>query len=380
MSRTRYLVFALCVFVLVFSVLSPAFASAAELPYLDPSDLGSTVTIGDGVQPIVSVSGYTVVAFSISLNSHAFNSSDALTAGSSMVYRGSDGGATGGLRITIPANSSAGRLYVCGLLPGYQNTTNTAWHSASASTLMTMAPSYYLTTASTIQIQSTQTPASWVGYIDLPAHSTALYLYLVATPRVDGGSLGGQAIAFGGIYSSNAFITFVPDNLDNRLSTISSTLTTQNTILNNMLTSVTSIDSQLANIATSVATPSEMEKFEGEYLDKMDGQLSQIEDMMSPQNTALPNGGDIAGFVNDLQGSLGASGSSFNAQQFSDAVGAFSGSAATGSGGPWEFFTQAIADSLSGATQGIGAGDDDYIYAWLEQSKGRYDKWISSSP
>lgn len=131
----------------------------------------------------------------------------------------------------------------------------------------------------------------------------------------------------------------------------------------------------LKELSVSASQQSPMEQFENNYLDKMEGQLDQIEDMMSSANPALPNGGDIAGFASDIQDGLGISGSSFSSSEFSEALSAFSGSEATAAGGPWEFFTQAVADSLSGEAQTVGLNDDDYIYIWLEQAEGRAGRW-----
>lgn len=133
----------------------------------------------------------------------------------------------------------------------------------------------------------------------------------------------------------------------------------------------------LGNIAGS---KSAMEQFEEDYLENFGDQISKTEDFMSPTNSALPNDGDIAGFVQDIQDGLGLSGSSFNSTEFKDAMSGFTGSAATGPGGPWEFFTQAVADSLAGDTSSVGLADDDYIYAWLEEAQRRYGSWNSSSP
>lgn len=136
----------------------------------------------------------------------------------------------------------------------------------------------------------------------------------------------------------------------------------------------------LKDISVAAGTPSEIQKFEDAYLETQSQQLEQIESMLSPENTALPNGGDIASFVTDVQDGLGVSGSAFSSSQFNDALSAFSSSEATSAGGPWEFFTQAVADSLSGDSMTVGLNDDDYIYQWLEMMQGRYSSWSSSSP
>lgn len=136
----------------------------------------------------------------------------------------------------------------------------------------------------------------------------------------------------------------------------------------------------LVDLSNSSSTPSAMEEFERAYLEKMNGQLSQVDDMLGPENTALPNGGDFSGFVSDVQDGLGISGSSFSASEFSAATSAFGGSSATSAGGPWEFFSQAVADSLAGDTQSVGLNDYDYIYQWFDMIQGRCGLWPLFSP
>lgn len=147
-----------------------------------------------------------------------------------------------------------------------------------------------------------------------------------------------------------------------------------------ILSGVNDIADSMNNLAGIVGTPSAMEQFEQKYLESMEDQLDKVESMLSPDNPALPNNGDVAGFVSDIQDGLGLSGSSFNASEFAEATSAFGGTSATAAGGPWEFFTQAVADSLAGDTSSVGLADDDYIYAWLDQMQGRYSLWHSSSP
>lgn len=160
-----------------------------------------------------------------------------------------------------------------------------------------------------------------------------------------------------------------------------------NSLIQNSNTSLSHIDNDLHNViqiisdlSSSVSQPSAMEKFEQNYLERMEDQLSKAEDMMGPENTALPNGGDFAGFVSDVQDGLGVNGNSFNASDFADATSKFGDAGATGPGGPWEFFSEAVRDSLAGDASTVGAEDDDYIYAWLDEMQRRYGLWSSSSP
>lgn len=140
------------------------------------------------------------------------------------------------------------------------------------------------------------------------------------------------------------------------------------------------IVSYLRDLSIASGTPSEMTKFEDAYIEAMSGQLSGVEHLISPENTALPNNGDFVGFVTDIQDGLGINGSSFNAARFGSALSEFGSSDAVGSGGPWEFFSQAVADSLSGDISLVGLADDDYIYVWLDEMRRRYGQWVSSSP
>lgn len=131
----------------------------------------------------------------------------------------------------------------------------------------------------------------------------------------------------------------------------------------------------LNSIGSSVSQLSPMEQFENNYLDNFGGQISQAESAISPSNPALPNGGDIGGFMSDVSDGLGLSGSSFSASDLNDAAAGFSGADATAVGGPWEFFTQVVADDMSGdSPMGIDS-EYDPILAWLERAEGRYGVW-----
>lgn len=133
------------------------------------------------------------------------------------------------------------------------------------------------------------------------------------------------------------------------------------------------IESGLAN---RPLTP--MEQFESDYLENFEGQISQTESALSSSNSALPNGGDVGGFVSDVSEGLGLSGNSFSSSDFNAATGGFTGVDSIRVGGPWEFFTQGVADDLSG--DGPSTIDDiDPIIAWMEQAERRRNSWFNPS-
>lgn len=145
-----------------------------------------------------------------------------------------------------------------------------------------------------------------------------------------------------------------------------------------------SINQAVQQLVVSASGLTPMEQFEADYLENAKDELDAVEGALFGTGTGslsslAPEGG-FSGFVSDIAEGFGVSSSSFDSSQLSQAAGAFSGSSSTGPGGPWEFFTQAVADSLAGDTSAVGLNDDDYIYAWYDQMQGRWSMWSSSSP
>lgn len=197
-----------------------------------------------------------------------------------------------------------------------------------------------------------------------------------------GGSVSGNLSLYSSFNVGNLGLDFdiYPVNYDHYLPLIYNQSVENGQYLHHISVNSDTIVQYLQDLSVAAGTPSEMEKFEDAYLERMKDQLSKVEDMMSSENTALPNGGDFAGFVSDVQNGLGVNGSSFNASDFAGATSKFGGSNATGPGGPWEFFSQSVQDSLAGDLFTIDLADDDYIYAWLYEAQRRYGLWNSSSP
>lgn len=198
------------------------------------------------------------------------------------------------------------------------------------------------------------------------------------------GGTGSSAYVSATTYLTNApstltYSVYIPPTIEDLVSTSNSLVSSGNATRSHIDSDMHQVITILQDMSTSAANDP-MSQFEGKYLEQMGDQLTGVEGMMSSSNPALPNGGDFVGFADDMQKGFGVNGSSFNPSDFSSAAGSFSGSSSTAEGGPWEFFSQSVADSLAGGASSIGLDDDDYIYAWLEQSERRYGLWASFNP
>lgn len=271
---------------------------------------------------------------------------------------------TYGLIVTIPPNSLSGYYTFVGFYPGF------TWYTSGSNTWVYGTgvnsdfglPQFCVIADTPDYTALNFTDAFTTQTVYVPAHSVTLYAIIgqnlsnYAPPATIASS---YKVAAGGRVSPNAFVAFTPEE----------SLADQTAVISQGFTDV------INAISASGGSLSPLEEFEAAYLEKFDDQISGTEDFISPSNPVLPNNGDVAGFVNDISDGLGLSGSSFSASDFSDATSSFSGSAATGSGGPWEFFSQEVADSLAGGTSAAGLNDDDYIYAWMDEAMRRYSKW-----
>lgn len=350
---------------------------------------GVGVFADSGIMPLASVSGYTVDAFVASGGSSGnanFQVYSSISPGNASVYVSSFTDRIFGYRVTIPASSSSGILSVVGLFPVVSNLTSPSlsWSNINPSSspyVYRRSVSYVLSSDSTVLTSIITNPANFSAVSDIsvfvPAHSQVLYLYVYSL--YDQSTL----IGLGAYYSRNALISFTPDrDYSSSLSSINSSLSSINSNVSSRATESTlkQVLTALQNLASSVGQLSPMEQFENNYLDNFSGQLDKAENAISPSNPALPNGGDIGGFVFDVSSGLGLSGSSFNSSDFSSAASGFTGSDSTSVGGPWEFFTQVVADDLSGDSPMSIDLDYDPILAWLARSDGRFSVWVSSSP
>lgn len=362
-DKASFAFMALSLVALVAALVFPASASEVIIPDADSGLIDTWLLDSGAIMPLAAVSNYTVTVYAGSTQNSYTNST--LTAGTATVYSSAF---IGGYYITIPPSSQSGSLYVYGLLPCSAKGSS-GWNTGVSAANTYILPPYYILTSSppigSYGAYHANTGinlgAPFGGSVYIPAHASNLYLFVYSSAN---------NIAVGAYSSPNSFISFVPD---------SSGAIDYTFQLNSMLSHVTSIDNQMANLVAN-SNPSLMDEFESRYIDKWQDQLDKVEDMMSPENTALPNGGDFAGFVSDVQDGLGVNGSSFSASDFADATSKFTGSDSVSAGGPWEFFSQSVQDSLAGVTSAVGLNDDDYIYAWLEEAQRRYGLWSSSSP
>lgn len=350
------------------------------------------------IMPIANtVSGYTVQGFASYLKSAGqitYSTVD-LTSGT-YVYFGYWQSYAYGFRISLPSTSSSGYLTVTGLTPmAYgrtsQPTQNATWTTSTSSTSFWSVPlSYCLSgsSSSLYQLSDIEQYGSFPSYdgtVYVPAHTDTLYLYIFST-------FVGAGIRSGywfnpGLYMLNPSIMFTPDyhppEYTSQLNTLISSVNgissylpnlvspSYTTHLNDIISNMKSISDQLSQLTT----PSAMSSFESAYIERMQDQLNKTENLLTAENPALPNNGDIAGFAEDVQNGLGLSGSSFSSDDFAEAAAGYGGSSGTSAGGPWEFFTQAVADSLSGDTMTVGLNDDDYIYAWMDETQRRWSLW-----
>lgn len=360
--RSRFSAFALALAVVIM-------VTAGVLAYDDY--LYDTVD-GYGVMPLANVSGYAVSAFT-AVEDNAPLYFDNISPG--YAYLGQAGQTvTGGFVVTIPANSVPGDLYCFGLYPLISNErSGTSFTSTnSLSGINITGATYLLTTSRNGPLAGFTELYSGAGFfgtrfgfsdyvaggaIHIPAHSQTLYLY------VFGLYYGNTNQRMGVYYAAGGSISFVPDSS-------ASTGSALDQILAQLRSLNTTSTAQLQDQQNAPAR-----KAEDSFIGKFGSQIDKVEDALSPSNPALPNGGDVGGFMSDVSEGLGLSGSSFSASDLNDAASGFSGADAVGVGGPWEFFTQGVADSLSGdAPMGIDA-DYDPILAWFEASERRYGTW-----
>lgn len=355
-------------FLLSFALIS-AF-SASSIPFFhddlifDAIDYEVPFTY-NSIDPVSLPSGYSIYAMYANVESSSYNP---VVLGNANVYIRSLGGTNyqsparyGGFVVSIPPNNVPGYLYTSGIFPvslSNYSGSSAGWQTTTAY-LSISNPTFYFFSTSLLNTGINdgiinQYPS--IGSVYVPAHDDYIYLYLFTmftSPfRIDSA----------GVYvSQSPSIYFVPE---------SSVSTGQ------------SLDAILGAIKeqTSVIENDPMSSFEDRYLETQQDQLNQIEDMMTSSNSSLPNDGNITGFASDVQSGLGLSGSSFNPSDFQSATEAFGNSSAVSAGGPWEFFSQSVADSLSGGTSSVSLNDDDYIYQWLDESQRRYSIWNSYSP
>lgn len=366
--------------------LTPADATDVIPAY---EDVMALIAQDDLVSPLLAASStvsFTTDVFWSKANSGTTASLGTST-GHSEYYIGTSSNSTPlncGVIVKLPSNTKSGYYSFVGFYPSVASlSSNTTVGWSSRSNACIVAPSTItLGSASKSDIVA-YSSSSYASTIYVPAHTSTVYVIIAAF--VDSNAFTSNYWCAGGWVQSGAFVSFAAEE---SLTTVTSAISSQTTSINS---SVNSAQAALANAIndgfdktvqalSSIEVSNAFSEYEDRYVENMQDQLAQIEEMLSPRNTALPNGGDIAGFVSDVQDGLGISGSSFSASAFKDATSKFGSANATGSGGPWEFFSQAVVDSLAGDTSSVGLADDDYIYAWLDEMQRRYGLWSSSSP
>lgn len=217
-------------------------------------------------------------------------------------------------------------------------------------------------------------------------------IFTSASTSVTGSLTGYMTFSFGGLS-----LVSTPDNFY----FINQTLGTSNSLLTairNALTSTNGTNPLLTNILSSVnaikdsvsgGSQSPMDKFESDYIQNFQGQLDKTESYIGSNSPVLPNNfvsssGGGSSFVDSVKDNIGLSSDSLDMSDFAQASGSFSGSASTGDGGMWQFFTQDVADSMTtGSASTISLDDalpsdfEDELMRWLQDSERWLGEWSS---
>lgn len=194
----------------------------------------------------------------------------------------------------------------------------------------------------------------------IPSHSQPMRFYLCS-------SVAANYPFFAGVYrSSSASIS-----LD------SSPWITLQISINQLLEAV-------KGIGSSVSQPSPMDKFESDYLTNFSGQIDKTEQYIGSDSPVLPDNFLTSGsdgspsMVDSITDNMGFSNSSFDSQKFGDAVGSLSGSSSTGDSGPWQFFTDEVANDMAtgGMSYALRPPDPmEELEEWINQSDGWLGSW-----
>lgn len=295
-----------------------------------------------------------------------------------------------GFLIDFFGHNDAGYVHIAGLTPTFMPDSSSSayiWRTAQrsgtwASTFPAMFPLYYQWVSQTDAFPDFSSPGVlWDGgSIPVPYNGQnqgRLYLFIYAyNPSSDSGWYG--------FTTSDTFsVSFVDSFTDLYLFNVLAALTNSqgtNPLLSSILTSVN-------QIKESSGQQSPMDKFESDYLTNFQYQVNKTEDYIGSSSPVLPNnfvssssGG--SSFVDSVKDNIGLSSDSLDMSDFANASQSFSGSASTGDGGMWQFFTQEVADSMStGGTATIGLDDalpsdfESELSKWLEDSERWLEKW-----
>nr|CRY94836.1 hypothetical protein [uncultured prokaryote] len=137
--------------------------------------------------------------------------------------------------------------------------------------------------------------------------------------------------------------------------------------------------SAINGVKDSVSQQSPMDKFESDYIQNFDNQLTKTEEYIGSDSPVIPGNFVTSGsdgspsMVDSLKDGMGLSNSSFDSQAFQDASQAFSGPDSTSEGGMWWFFTQEIADALEATNSNSREGDT--VDSWISDSDRRWSIW-----
>lgn len=172
----------------------------------------------------------------------------------------------------------------------------------------------------------------------------------------------------GGVTSAVGGVTSAVGQVSSNVAAVSDAVKTSNNKLEDLKQAA-------ENIEDAVKKKSAMEQFEEDYLKAQESQLDTVTEMLSPDNPALPNNGNVAGFSKDLSKSLGIKGSDFSFSEFNKALDMIGDTKSDSS--MWSFFSQDTADSMAtpnNKTRSISS-DDNWLDDYISEAEKRRSLW-----
>ncbi len=176
-------------------------------------------------------------------------------------------------------------------------------------------------------------------------------------------------------------LTTISDTLSSIFSKLSDIRTFMSTLNVSINSGNRDVVSAINALSTTLSTPSAMDKFQQEYLDKQQSNLDIVEDMLDPQkNESMPDGG-AAQFTQDLTKSfVGKSSQNFSMDKFNQVNDTFNSSLSDTSkdDSVFHFFSAETASEMETVAPMDEDGiiyDSDSVDAWAAEIQRRLGIW-----